>query len=477
MKKIFPILATIFLSVFFFVSFSPRTQAQETPNNYLCGVYFTGVGCPHCAKTDPYVLKSWLKKYPNFIVIEYEIYQQKQNASLLFNYDQTYQSGLGIPSLVFGKSLKAAGDQPIINGENSFFQKAKINPCPLADGREVSFSDLKISSLVSWPKIWTQDKILIKDGEKGDDVLLKNLLTQTNLTEILKDKNYKKIQPKEIALSGQNVTFENAIKIDDWIFQWNGKKIEGEDGSTGTNENNNQNNQTPASKLTIAKIISLATVDAINPCAFAVLILMLISILTYDPTKRKNVLWAGLAFVTSVFIMYFVYGIIIIKFFQIIQALTSFRIILYKVVAILAIVLGLLNLKDFIKYKPGGFLTEMPMFIRPLAKKLLGGITSPAGAFGVGAFVTLFLLPCTIGPYIICGSILSTFDFFKTLPYLSLYNFVFVLPMIFIVLIVYKGFAKVQDVSGWKDKNIRYLHLTAGLIMLVLGLGMFLGWF
>jgi len=63
----------------------------------------------------------------------------------------------------------------------------------------------------------------------------------------------------------------------------------------------------------------------------------------------------------------------------------------------------------------------------------------------------------------------------RTIPWLLLYNLIFVLPMLIITLIVYFGIAKIEDISGWKEKNIRYLHLTAGIIILLLGLGMLIG--
>jgi len=229
--------------------------------------------------------------------------------------------------------------------------------------------------------------------------------------------------------------------------------------------------------LTIAKIISLAMVDSINPCALAVLTLMLIAILTYNPKDKRNVLLAGIYFIASVFIMYLFYGLVIINFFKVVQALTSMRLALYRALGFVAILLGLLNIKDFVRYKPGGFLTEMPMSLRPKVKKIISGITSPRGAFIVGLFVTLFLLPCTIGPYIIAGGILSVLSIMKTLPWLMLYNLIFVLPMVAIVVVVYAGISRVEDVSGWKDKNIRYLHLASGLIMFLLGVGMFFGLF
>ncbi len=227
--------------------------------------------------------------------------------------------------------------------------------------------------------------------------------------------------------------------------------------------------------LTISKILALAAADAVNPCALAVLALMLIAILTYNPTKKRNVLLAGLAFSISVFVMYLFYGLIIIRFFQVVQTLGAVRLILYKVLGFVAILFGILNIKDYFKYKPGGFGTEMPLSMRPHVKKLISKVTSPKGAFLVGIFVTLFLLPCTIGPYIIAGGILSALELVKTIPWLLIYNFIFILPMLLITVIVYAGFSKVEDVSGWKDRNIRYLHLIAGIIILALGISMVLG--
>jgi len=471
MKKTSVIILGVILVIFFVFSLSHQVQAQD---NYFCAIYFTGIGCPHCAKTDPVIFENLLKKYPNLIIIEYEIYQQRDNAPLLYEYDSEYKSGLGVPLIILGKNEKLLGDREIINSFDKTIAQKKNNPCLLLDNQVADFESLDLVSLPGRPKIWQGEKILVKQGIKGNNELLKNLLTNKNLVEVLKNIQFQKTDPLKIQLSSKSIGFSQAIKIDDWLFQWNGQEI---NGSTPSTDEKNQNNNKPVKvNLTLAKIISLALADSLNPCAFAVLVLMLVAILTYNPTKRKNLFLAGFYFVLAVFSMYFLYGLVIIKFFQLIQALTSIRLILYKILGGLAILLGILNIKDFVYYRPGGFLTEMPMFIRPTVKKLILGITSPTGAFLVGIFVTIFLLPCTIGPYIICGGILCSFDLIKTVPYLLLYNFIFVLPMIIIVLIVYFSLTKVEDISGWKDKNIKYLHLIAGLIILGLGLAMILGW-
>jgi len=228
--------------------------------------------------------------------------------------------------------------------------------------------------------------------------------------------------------------------------------------------------------VSITEIIGLALVDAVNPCALAVMTIVLMSLLIHDSTKRKKVLFGGLAFTLAVFILYFIYGLIMIQFFS--HAIPETGLIanyVFKGFGLFAIILGILNIKDFFIYNPGGFATEMPMKMRPRMKLLIKKITSPKGAFVTGLFVTLFLLPCTIGPYIIASGKLSVLNFFQTIPWLLIYNLIFVLPMIGITLIIYFGLTTVDKVSGWKEKNIKYLHLIEGLILTTLGILMFTG--
>jgi len=421
---------------------------------YICAVYFTGVGCPHCAKTDPVVLGSLPLEYPNLVIIEYEIYQQPENAPFLYAYNSRYGSGMGIPLLIFGEGNYIRGDTPILENVRGVIQGMSENPCPLILG-SVSFEELNLSSLPGKPKIWANGRVLIPINESRES-LNEVLFSQDVLSSL---PQYEVVEPEPVPLSGRYLYFERAVKVGGWLLEWEQK----------TNED--RGNQT----LTLAKIASLAAVDAVNPCALAVLTLILVSILTYDPKKKKNVLLAGLAFTSSVYVIYLLYGLVIIRFFQLIQFLTSVRLFLYKVLGIAAILLGILQIKDFVWYKPGGLLTEMPVSWRPKVRKLISGVTSPKGAFLVGAFVTVFLLPCTIGPYVIAGGILSFLKLMETLPWLLLYNLIFVSPMIGITLLVYGGIAKVEDISGWRRKNIQKLHLIAGLIILFLGVGMLFG--
>lgn len=225
------------------------------------------------------------------------------------------------------------------------------------------------------------------------------------------------------------------------------------------------------------RITMLALADSVNPCAIAVLVMVLMSILIQNPGKRKKVLYAGLAFVASVYIGYLFYGIIIIQFFKTFaQFLRESSSVVYNGLAIFAMVLGALNIKDFFYYKKGGIATEMPIFLRPKVKQLTQKIVSPSGAFVTGFLVTLFLLPCTIGPYIIASGLLAELGTLGAMPWLLYYNIVFVLPMLIIVGIIYFGFSRVEEVSGWKEMNIKKLHLVAGILLFATGFALLMGW-
>lgn len=228
--------------------------------------------------------------------------------------------------------------------------------------------------------------------------------------------------------------------------------------------------------LTIPTILALAAADAVNPCELAVLTLALIAILTRYPRERKKVLQVGLAFTAAIFLMYLFYGVVLINVFKGLTAIADIKIWLYSALVVIGIILGAFNIKDFFAYGGGGFVTEVPRKWRPSMKNIIAKITSAKGAFITGLVVALFLTPCTMGPYIICCGLLEPLSILETIPWLILYNLIFVLPMIAITLIIYFGFTTIDSVYGWREKNLRLLHLIAGIILVLIGLALLFGW-
>ncbi len=225
--------------------------------------------------------------------------------------------------------------------------------------------------------------------------------------------------------------------------------------------------------LTPVAVVCGAALDAINPCEFAILILLMASILIADDT-RKKALRTGLSFVAAVFVAYFLMGLGLLEF---IRAYTlSFSGVFYKIVAALAIIIGLLNIKDYFWYGGGGFIMEVPKSWRTRMKELIWGVTTPWGGFIVGLVVSLFLLPCTSGPYVvILGLLASKTTLFKAILYLIAYNLIFIAPMVAIVLAMYWGLPP-ERAEDWRKEKIRLLHLIAGLVLVALGIVMLAGW-
>lgn len=224
--------------------------------------------------------------------------------------------------------------------------------------------------------------------------------------------------------------------------------------------------------LTIPSIILLALGDSINPCEFAILFLALIAILTQFPKEKEKALKAGLYFSAAVFIMYMIFGMFLVYFFSLVTQIKIVSFVLYKIFGAAGIILGISNIIDFFKAekKP-----EKPEKQKSPLKKIFSGITSPSGAFITGVICALFLTPCTIGPYVIASGILNPLGFLNSLPWLLLYNIIFILPLIIITLGVYYGFMSVEKAYGWRERNIKIIQLIAGIILITIGVLLIIG--
>ena len=236
--------------------------------------------------------------------------------------------------------------------------------------------------------------------------------------------------------------------------------------TTCTNNGNpNNNGVSPtnpnAKKLTLGAIILAALVDSINPCAFGVLIFLMISLLKMGSTKRA--LKAGLLYSLVVFIVYFAAGFGI---FKAIQAFTSITHYIYIAAGILVLVLGVWQFKDILLPKFGPSLAISPK-AKPIIENIIKTGTIPAMIL-LGIVVSLFELPCTGGIYLAILSIMSINQTFA-IGYLLLYNFIFILPLIILTLLIYKGTSP-EMLQRWTSKERTWMKLAAGIVLVALGI-------
>jgi cytochrome c biogenesis protein CcdA len=216
-----------------------------------------------------------------------------------------------------------------------------------------------------------------------------------------------------------------------------------------------------AQSLTLGSIILSALIDSINPCAFGVLIFLLATLLSTASSKRA--LRYGLVYVLIIFLVYFSAGLGIMKIISEFSGIMNYIIL---IAGVLVFIGGLIEIKDFFFYGKGVSL-RIPVSIKPTLERITKKGTLPAVIL-LGIIVALVELPCTGGIYL---AILSLMHINKTfgIPYLLLYNLIYVLPLIVMVLIAYFG-TKTEKITSWVEENKKWMRLAAGIVMIVLAL-------
>jgi len=210
-------------------------------------------------------------------------------------------------------------------------------------------------------------------------------------------------------------------------------------------------------------IITSGLIDGINPCAFAVLIFLLAYLTNIVESKRRMLL-VGSTYILMVYLTYFIAGMGLLSFIRI-SGLTS---TLYKIAAVTAIIAGLINIKDYFWYGKGISL-RIPESKEGIIKKWARRITVPS-AIVLGFLVAVFELPCTGGVYLaILAMMADSTTILEAIPYLLLYNLMFILPLIGIFLAAYFGIGTMQ-IEKWRQRKQTWMRLAMGLLLIGLGI-------
>lgn len=214
---------------------------------------------------------------------------------------------------------------------------------------------------------------------------------------------------------------------------------------------------------TLGLILGSAAIDSVNPCAIGVLILMISVILGGHKSVGRMMLLGGL-YILSIFITYLLAGLGLLFFLGSIPLFVTEYISI--TVGSIIVLLGLVEIKDYFWYGRG-FSLGIPVRFTKKIHELAKNITVP-GVILTGAFVAGVELPCTGAPYLAIITILSTNFNLTTLLMLILYNIVFVLPLVIILLLVAGG-TKLPAVKMWKQEARGFMRLAIGLLLIGLG--------
>ena len=212
----------------------------------------------------------------------------------------------------------------------------------------------------------------------------------------------------------------------------------------------------------------IAALDAFNPCAFFIL-LFLLSLMVHH-RSRARMLVIGCTFVVCSGVMYFLFMSAWLNLFLITEEL----IIITSAAGLIAISFGLINIKDYFFFKRGISLSlsdtnRSRLFTRIRALTQSGNwVTMISATIILAIAANSYELICTAGLPMVYTRVLTLNELNSTqyYLYLALYNIVYIIPLLAIVIIftLTMGQRKLSAEGG------RLLKLLSGSMMFGLGI-------
>jgi len=218
------------------------------------------------------------------------------------------------------------------------------------------------------------------------------------------------------------------------------------------------------SNFSMIPIVALSGfLDGIHPCAIAILIFFIAFLLTLQ-RSLKNIFFLGLVYIFVIFLTYLAVGLGLLRGIMFFGQPHFFA----KLGSWLLIILGMVNLRDY--FLPHWRLgLRFPRVPHDKIKFLLQKASLPAVV--VAAFlVGLCSIPCSGGIYAaITAFLASKATFFTGFLYLLLYNLMFVMPLIILLVSAANPYTLVKF-GEWQQKNRSIQKLVLGVAMIALGL-------
>jgi cytochrome c-type biogenesis protein len=227
-----------------------------------------------------------------------------------------------------------------------------------------------------------------------------------------------------------------------------------------------------ATPVTLATVVIAGLVDGINPCAFTLLLLFAAAIASMwkdagesgRRALRTRIFLYGGAFIFAIFLTYLVLGTGLLRAST---ALSSDH-IGPRIGALVSVFLGLWMIKDYLVPEWGPHLSA-PAMIGKLVRSW-GRQATAAAMFGLGILVGLCTVPCSGAIYLAVVSMLALQEsFFKAYLYLLLYNVMFVVPLIGL-LVAASARPTLNRLGRWNLHHRGHVRLGLGGGVVALGL-------
>ena len=226
-------------------------------------------------------------------------------------------------------------------------------------------------------------------------------------------------------------------------------------------------------------VLGAGLIEGLNPCGFATII-FLISYLAFAGLKNRQILAVGLAFTFGVFAAHLLIGAGLLAFLQTVSFISVLAKVLYAIIAVMCLLLAAISLADYVKVRQGRaeeMTLQLPKFLKKQVHRMIRQTSKwqttvlyALAALGIGAVVAALEVVCTGQVY------LPTILFVAQMPelranalfYLTLYNLMFVLPLVIVFLLAFYG-TTTRQLGDFLDRHMGAVKLTTAIFFLVLG--------
>lgn len=208
-------------------------------------------------------------------------------------------------------------------------------------------------------------------------------------------------------------------------------------------------------------VLVTGLVDGINPCAIAILLFFITFLFTIRKTGA-SIARMGLVYIGAVYAVYFLIGV------GLLRAATLFQGHWLGVIgAVMLILFGMLNVLGAL-FPAFPIRLEVPSSSKESLKAWMYRATLPTTVV-LGVLVGIHEFPCSGGPYVaILGMLGSQTGFTEGLAYLGLYNLMFVLPLVIVLLLALNPVVG-GKLQAWERSSSRTLRGVTGAIMATMG--------
>ncbi|MFH0754246.1 MAG: hypothetical protein V2A70_06750 [Candidatus Omnitrophota bacterium] len=397
----------VFLVSFALLWGAGLSRAEE-PSRKVVVHFFWGQGCPHCEHEKPF-LESLKTKYPGLVVKDYEVWHDVGNKEI-------YQKMSAAYGLTSGSVPATFIDIKSWIGYND--EKAKEIEETVGQCRQ--FACLDPADLMSRAQ---------SVGETAEPLMtLATSPAAPKKTELPRKPQQEESTKETLPLLGVVDTARISLPI-----------------------------------LTVV----LAGLDGFNPCAFFVL-LMLLSLMVHAQSRMRMLIVGGVFVFFSGFV-YFLFMAAWLNLFMVTGRVS----VITTIAGLIALAVAGINIKDYFFFKQGLSLTISEKAQASLLAKMrelirtgsMGALV--AGTVALAVMANLYELLCTAGfPMVFTRALtlqkLPTAQYYL---YLVLYNIIYVIPLLVIVLV----FAATLGSRKLTEEEGRILKLISGLMMLGLG--------